>query len=137
MEDFKGKFVAMSCKLFRTEIIFSSHGAPGGGGHSAYIYSSTPGEQAGAYHCRNLIVTRVRATAIPTTRQAYRVVLTGLLEYVDALAYVAGPGLKLGNGESAATSSSMYFSGNLAFEAMRQKLLGVIIEDLFVLDCEQ
>ena len=126
----------MSINIFRTDILFSSHGAPGGAGHAVYQYGSTPGEQAMAYHCRNLIANRVRATAIPTTRQAYRVTLTGLLEYVDALAYVPGPGLKLGNSESGVSSTSLYFAGNQAFEAMKQKVMGILIEALFAVDSE-
>ena len=46
MEEYRGKFIATSYKVLQTDIIFSSHGAPGGGGHAPYMFSSTPGEQA-------------------------------------------------------------------------------------------
>jgi hypothetical protein len=98
------------------------------------MVGSVPAEQLMAYLCKNIVLTKLRELVIPTTRQAYRVTLQNMLTYVSDLAYAPSQNVKTGNGE--AGPATMYFTGNMAFEAMRQKILNVIQEELFLFEFE-
>jgi hypothetical protein len=130
------KYKGFGIRICETDIHYSTQSAPGGGGHSAYMYGSVAAEQLMARLCKNMVLTKLREHVIPTTRQAYRVTLQNMLAYVSDLTYCPSQNVKTGNSEALPTSTTMYFTGNMAFEAMRQTILNVIQGELFLFEFE-
>jgi hypothetical protein len=100
------------------------------------MYGSVAAEQLMARLCKNMVLTKLRELVIPTTRQAYRVTLQNMPAYVSDLTYCPSQNVKTGNSEASPTSTTMYFTGNMAFEAMRQTILYVIQRELFLFEFE-
>jgi hypothetical protein len=106
---------------------YSQHAAPGGASHAVYFYGSPCIEQAAALGVTNATLEWLAVqTTRPREAEEFKRLLAALLAFLKALRYNHAAQWALTE-PSPSWASQLIAPSMAAFEAMRQKLMGIVL----------